>query len=136
MRPSAALGSLSDEAFWRPDHQRDLLHALRDRWQHFTVEQWGRLEHRLLEAALRPWPAEPEEHFTARRAHTVLDALHWLRGEGIDFAFDWDHEITRLRADVPDWTGDDPSIAVEATGSRGGAVVTENRPCRARRRSH
>ena len=122
----ASIDALSDEAFWMVDHQRDLLHVLRDRWAGFTPEWRQRLERRLLEGAIRPWPTESDERFRARRAHTVLDALHWLQGQGVEFSFDWQNEeVTRLRADAPRWTDTRPSSAVEPMVSRGGAVRTD-----------
>ena len=122
----ASIDALSDEAFWMIDHQRDLLHTLRDRWPEFTPQRRQRLERRLLEGAIRPRPTEPDEQFRARRAHTVLDAVHWLRGQGVEFSFDWQNEeVTRLRADAPRWTDARPSSAVEPMVSRGGAVRTD-----------
>ena len=108
------------------DHQRDLLHALRDRWLEFTLEQRQRLERRLLKGTIRPWPTESYERFRARRAHTVLDTLHWLQGQGVEFSFDWQNEeVTRLRSDAPRWTDTRPSSAAEPMVSRGGAVRTD-----------
>jgi hypothetical protein len=46
--------ALPDRVFWGPEHERDLLYALRDRWSDFSAEDRAALETRLLTSSY-PW---------------------------------------------------------------------------------
>lgn len=92
---------LDEETFWTDQQERDLLHAIRDRWSDMTQPNRGRLEERLLTGSF-PW-SDPRDDLTRINAHYRLNRLHWLSDHGVAFGFDLDAEITALRQFATDW---------------------------------
>lgn len=99
---SAIFLGLRDEAFWSSKHQRDLLYALRDRWMDFDDADRMQIEERLRTGSY-PWPETVPDGRNSATAYYRLQYLHWLRSQGVLFAFDVEAEIASLREHAPDW---------------------------------
>lgn len=125
---SLALLELSEDAFWSPRLARDLLHAIRDRWEDFEVPARAALETRLLTGRMKRWFQETEEEFTTRRAWTTLNLIAWLLRAGVPLSLDWEATRDALGPLSGDWTEDRAENADEPLVSRGGAVRTNDDP--------
>lgn len=97
------LHGFSDDVFWGSEQQRDLLYAMRDRWNDFAEGDRQRIERRLLETSF-PWSDDVRGGKARAEAHFRLDRLHWLAEQGVHFSFDLDGEIARLRPIAEGWT--------------------------------
>ena len=116
-------GRVSREAFWKGQHQRDLLHTLKERWTTLPVDTTTRIEERILEGRER-WKNETEQDFVQRRAGDIADRLYWLHSKGCVLRINFEEEINRLKKDAPKWM---PKHAMNADRSwemRGGSVET------------
>ncbi|ESZ03683.1 hypothetical protein X736_24515 [Mesorhizobium sp. L2C089B000] len=92
-----------DEIFWGSEHQRDLLYALRDRWDDFSAEDKARVELRL-RTTTYPWSDSAPGGKARKEAHYRLDRLHWLTSQGLVFSFDVESEMSALRSVAKDWS--------------------------------
>lgn len=92
-----------DDIFWGSKQQRDLLYAIRDRWNDFSGEDRERFEARLRTTTF-PWSDSIRGGKARAEAHYRLDRLHWLTSQGVVFSFDVDAEMTTLRAIAEGWT--------------------------------
>ncbi|WP_175492384.1 SIR2 family protein [Phyllobacterium sp. YR620] len=93
---------MTDRVFWGAQHQRDLLFALRDRWNDFSDIDRQNIERKILTTSF-PW--QPDQDATSTRRYTAaarLDRIRWLSSQGIVFTFDVDTEIDNLLTIVPD----------------------------------
>jgi hypothetical protein len=107
---------IADEAFWEREHQRDLLHVLARRWPELPGPDRAALEARLL-AGPPACQGETAEIFEIRSAYYAMERLHWLQAAGCAFGFDFDAEMARMRALVPEWSprvGDEADDSTEA----------------------
>lgn len=95
--------ALPDDIFWGSEQQRDLLYAMRDRWNDFSEQDRDRFEERLRTTAF-PWSDSTRGGKARAEAHHRLDRLHWLGGQGVAFSFDVDGEIDALRPIAEGWT--------------------------------
>ncbi len=95
--------TISSERFWTHRHERDLLFALRDRWNDLNSESVSKIEDRLL-SEIVPWLlSEGESERLELQAHCRLSRLHWLHTQGVKFSFDYSQEVLRLRELAPSW---------------------------------
>ena len=116
--------ALSDEVFWSPYHQRDLLVVLAKRWSELQDELRSDIESRILHGPSR-YDGEEDELYTERVAWSVLERLQWFATNECQFSFDLDSEIARRRPDAPNWK---PEFAEHAADSRemgAGFVATD-----------
>ena len=74
-------GKVSRGAFWRGQHQRDLLHTLQERWNELPMPSLRLLTERILEGPERR-NNEPEQDFTQRHAARIIERLRWLSIKG------------------------------------------------------
>lgn len=98
---AAVFLSLDEETFWTDQQERDLLHAIRDRWPEMNQADRGRLEKRLLTGSY-PWP-EPRDDLAQVNAHYRLNRLQWLRDRDVKFGFDVEAEMTVIRQIATEW---------------------------------
>jgi hypothetical protein len=119
--------ALPDRVFWGAVHERDLLYALRDRWDDLPPNARDALEQRLLTGSF-PWDANvqggPEEVSTSHR----LSRLYWLSTQGVAFTFDVDETIRTLRAAAPTWTEGAGAAIADSNAPEVFSVSTDNRP--------
>lgn len=92
-----------DDIFWGSEQQRDLLYAIRDRWNDFSDGDRTRFEERLRTSTF-PWSDDTLGGKARAEAHYRLDRLYWLTNRGIVFSFDVDAEMAALRPIAEDWT--------------------------------
>ncbi|MEP9356003.1 SIR2 family protein [Xanthobacter sp. KR7-65] len=98
---AAVFLSLDEETFWTDQQERDLLHAIRDRWSEMSEADRERLEQRLLTGSF-PWP-ESRDDLAILNAHCRLNRLQWLSNRGVEFGFDLEVEMTAIRQIAIDW---------------------------------
>jgi hypothetical protein len=107
---------ISDDAFWRRDHQRDLLHTLANRWEEFSIRDRKSIEKGLLKGQNK-WEGMNEDDFRRYSAWDIMSRLQWLKSHDCEFSFDLDVEINRLHQNAPDWKheyGDKAAASMEA----------------------
>jgi hypothetical protein len=69
---------IDDETFWSYRHERDLLFAIRDRWDELPDDGKRAIEARLLKSPI-PYLADHEpEEAEERAAIHRLNAIHWF----------------------------------------------------------
>ncbi len=116
--------SLSDAAFWGSTHERDLLYAMRDRWQ-----DMGEADRKGLEARLETgtWTANLEDGPQLEKmiAFDRLNRMHWLADQGVRFELDLDALSTRLRLIVPEWQPEYATRAGESTSPKAYNIATD-----------
>ena len=115
-----ALLALDRTLFWPIHGETELLLGLSRRWSEMDGALRRRLEQRLRAGPPRPNGRDREEHISPA-AHQVLSRLHWLHGQGCDFAFDLDVITAKLRAAAPQWQ---PGRADRAADGRDGRIGT------------
>lgn len=115
---------LDDEAFWGSRQNRDLLYALRDRWNDLPRPAAISLEKRLLQSNF-PWDQE-QENQGELIAYYRLNRIHWLSTHGVSFSFDKEAEIASLRAVVRDWTEEAGKYAAEPNVSKIRTIQTDS----------
>jgi len=123
---AAVFLSLDEETFWTDQQERDLLHAVRDRWPGMSDADRGRLEQRLLTGSF-PWPESRDDNLRFD-AHTRLSRLQWLSDQGVEFGFDLEAQMAAIRQFAPDW---EPRFANSTAKPRVGkvrSVLTDTDP--------
>jgi len=100
-RATATLLGVSAQVFWSSEHERDLLLAIRDRWEAWSPAQRIQIEQRILEEPL-PWFTEREDQKDIV-AYYRLNRLQWLKEQGVLFSFDERETMVLLRALSPNW---------------------------------
>lgn len=118
--------SLDEESFWTDQHERDLLFALRDRWDDMSEAAQHKLEQRLLTGSF-PWP-EPRDDLAAVNAHYRLNRLQWLSGRGVRFGFDIDAAIAENRREAPEWQPRFADRTAQPNVGKVRTIVTETNP--------
>ena len=120
--------ALSDRVFWGTDHERDLLYALRDRWNDLLPNDRDALEQRLLTGSF-PWDANiPGERREEASAYDRMSRLHWLYIQGVAFSFDVSEIIRTLRAAAPRWTERAGDTVADSNAPEVFSVATDSRP--------
>jgi hypothetical protein len=119
--------SLSDDAFWEWQHQRDLLLALSARWQEIPSEQRALIQNKILGGPVH-WTREGDDGTAElRRAYSALSRHGWLVSQGC--FFDSSPEaLEALKSLAPDWTSERAETAAESSDSRGGMVHVDTSP--------
>jgi len=115
---------LSDDAFWNPYHQRDLLLVLAKRWRDLHEQTRKEIENRLLQSRTK-WDGEDDAEFEERKAWATLDRLRWLANKGCKFTFNLDAETKKLQSFATEWKPEYAEKAAESMEGRGGSVKTE-----------
>ena len=117
-------GRVSREAFWKGQHQRDLLHTLQQRWAKLPVSATRRLTERILEGPERR-NNEPKQDFAKRRAAHIIERLSWLRIKGCIPNIN-DQEYKQLQNAVPDRKPEYAEDADRSWETRLGIVRTDS----------
>ena len=97
----AILLGLQDKAFWKHNHQRDLLLSIRARWAELPRAVQVGLEDRLLRGDFG-WDGAVERN-EERNASMRLGRIQWLHQNGVAFGFDYDREVASLMSTAPGW---------------------------------
>ena len=123
--PDAVFGTvmsqLSDNAFWGAAYQRDLLLAIRERWDSLGDDIRTQIEKKILDGRQRR-SAETDGEFKDRRARLTLDRLTWLSKHGCNLLLDLDAVGDQLRRLAPKWKPEDADDAARSFGGEGGFV--------------
>jgi len=115
---------LSNHAFWDSEHQRDLLFAIRDRWDAFSDADRKRIEDRILTTTY-PWSADVRGD---AEAHYRLDRLFWLDKAGVRFSFDLGAQMAALREIADRWTPQSGDEAADSTAPEVHSIETDADP--------
>lgn len=118
------LATLDDDAFWTDRGQRDLLLALKARWQDFDVTLRRGLEKRLLKGPPR-WKGISKEKYRQWGAHEILSRVLWLQGEGCSFLEPVAGILARARTNAPQWQDTFAEGAADSHEGRGGTVGSD-----------
>jgi hypothetical protein len=110
--------------FWGQRHQRDLLLALRARWNDLSEEHKALLEQRLLEGA-PAWREEEQANHSERRARWTLNRIHWLMDQGCKVSDATIEKVARLRRAVPSWAPEHAKSAIASLEVSSGFVRAE-----------
>ncbi|MCW5115585.1 SIR2 family protein [Burkholderia cenocepacia] len=114
---------LDDENFWRHAQERDLLFALRDRWNELPCSTIQQIEERLCYGAV-PFGEHREDRERLIALHR-LDRIQWLANQGIAFKIDHAAVIASLRASAPDWTEESAEHTAMPTVSKVHGIVAD-----------
>ncbi|MDC7675553.1 SIR2 family protein [Asticcacaulis machinosus] len=102
--------ALSDEAFWSESHTRELLFALRQRWQDLDAVAREAIENKILHSS-QMWPESVSGGVESAEAYYRLQRLNWLSKNGVDLSFDYEEVVNGLRQLAPDWKDDARDVA-------------------------
>ncbi len=113
---------LSDEAFWRGSHQRDLLLTLARRWSELRSESTQKLEQRLLSGPQK-WESETYAEFVERNAWHAMNRLQWLAENGCTLSLNLGKEIASRQELAPSWKPEYSRRAAESREMKSGPVA-------------
>ncbi|KQM32219.1 hypothetical protein ASF03_12025 [Rhizobium sp. Leaf68] len=119
---------IDDATFWSQRHERDLLFAIRDRWDQLPEDGKRAIEIRLLQSPipdLAEYQSNKAEELTA--VHR-LNALHWLKEQGVTFSSKVSDEWTRLLETVPSWQEHFADYTAQPQVDKVRFIVTETDP--------
>jgi hypothetical protein len=122
-----ALASLSNDAFWREAHQRELLWTIRARWPEFTHCQRARIEARTIEGPYK-WPNEEDDEYRIRKTRWAAVRIGWLIHNGLVVSKAAENALALLRAADPEWRPSWDQHADRSFDSRGGSVSLDTDP--------
>ncbi|WP_262298988.1 SIR2 family protein [Microvirga sesbaniae] len=118
--------TLSEQAFWDPAHQRDLLYALKDRWPELLLEDRTALERRLLTGS---YPRNADSVRSEEvETHARMDRLQWLSSHGVTFTFDISETLRALGSAAPQWTPRSGDAAADSSEPEVFSITTDSRP--------
>ncbi len=114
---------ISRQAFWHPNHQRDLLHTLKARWAEMPDATKQIIEDRIFQGPEK-WKDENQQEYTKRKAWYVLERLDWLKNNRCFLSAATEKEIARLKKANPEYTSEHAKDADRSLEGRGGLVST------------
>lgn len=125
---TALFKELSDEIFWEPRCQRELLFTLRARWTDLTSRQRRLIERRIAKGPAR-WKEEKASDFRRRRAVYSAARLAWLELNGCPLTPATSKSLEKLKGVDPNWSDSWAGDADRSLDSRGGMVarITDTR---------
>ena len=115
---------ISRQAFWHPNHQRDLLHTLKARWAEMPDATKQIIEDRIFQGPEK-WKDENQQEYTKRKAWYVLERLDWLTNNGCFLSVATEKEVARLKKANPEYTSEHAKDADRSLEGRGGLVRTD-----------
>ncbi len=107
---------ISQEAFWNPYHQRDLLLTLKERWAALPMSTTRLIEKRVLEGPKDNQEYDAGHRLAERNASEMASRLHWLHSNGCALNIDYDSEMKQLQSAAPKWKpeyGESADISLE-----------------------
>lgn len=120
IRPAGEKGTV---LFWTSRQERDLLFSMRDRWSELPSSMIAEIETRIREGQI-PWTAQREDR-DQLIAYYRLCRIHWLSTQGVNFSFDLDADLAKLRVLAPDWTEDSIAYTAQPGVSRVYSIETD-----------
>jgi len=121
--------SLTDDGFWDLHHLRELLHALRARWQDFTSEERQRFEARILVGPPK-YPREKKVDYASRKRKMAVTILGWLEQHGCNLSPRTEKRLLRLRSKVEGWNPSRDAHADDSLDGRAGWIATDADPAK------
>jgi len=116
--------ALESEYFWNSKGQRDLLLSLRNRWGDIPDGKRKSIEKKILKGHPR-YKGNPKEEHKKWSAHSRLNILFWLKGEGCEFSFNLENISAKLKSDAPEWKPEFSQSAAESHDGGGGLIRTD-----------
>jgi hypothetical protein len=121
---AAEFAALDDTLFWGSRDQRDLLLALKARWQDISTDARLLVEQRIIGGPPKAKRATAAQN-KLWHAIEVLDRLAWLAEEGCSFQTPTAGIVAKLRKAAPQWTDAQGKRAADSNEARGGTVVSD-----------
>jgi hypothetical protein len=118
---------LPDDRFWDDSHRRELLHALRPRWNEFEPDARRRLECRIVKGSPR-WEGEDEQEHESRVRHMAATMLGWLDGNACALSDPGKEELRLLKESIPEWRESWAGAADHSLDGRADSVATLSDP--------
>lgn len=109
---------------WDGPYERDMLAAIKARWDDLPLDDRTRLEQLLVAGPQNLDEYEPKQ-FETYRNRSVLRRLFWLQRQNIPVSFDLGGEIRRLHALTSDWKPEAAADQLDHSPNRGGNVRTD-----------
>ena len=113
--------ALSDDQFWRREHQRDLMFLLRGRWTDFSAKHQDLTGRRIL-GGPPGRDGEDEAEHAVRCAMTAAERFGWLVKKGCALSANLQAQWTALKSDLPEWRDSWVDGAVATNEVRSGWV--------------
>lgn len=121
--------ALPDEGFWESNHQRELLHTLRERWGDFSLSDRSKIEARIISGP-PPWEGQEEADYQVSKALRSATILGWLEQQGCSLSDGALKVLPALRAVDTRWNPLWDTSADDSHEGGGGWVRTESDPSR------
>ncbi|MBB4292024.1 hypothetical protein GGE16_004100 [Rhizobium leguminosarum] len=115
---------ISREAFWFPDHQRDLLLSLASRWNDLGIDQRKEVERRLVQGPKR-WKREQAQQYEERKNAAIATRVRWIATNTNGLTFDADSYVAKIRLKAPRWEPDWANSATDSREGQSGTVRTD-----------
>lgn len=109
---------------WDGPYERDMLTAIKARWEDLPIADRARLE-QLLVAGPRNLDEYEPKQFETFKNRSVLRRLFWLQHQNIPVSFDLVGEIRRLHALTPEWKPEAAADQLDHSPRRAGMVRTD-----------
>lgn len=123
------LRALPNEGFWESNHQRELLHTLRERWDDFSLSDRGDIEARIISGP-SPWDGQEEADYLVSKALRSARMLGWLEQQGCSLSDGVRKLLPELRAADSRWDSSWDRSADYSHESGSGWVRTESDPAK------
>ncbi len=122
------LTGLSNDLFWEPYSERELLFTIRARWPEFSSHQRRAIERKII-AGPAKWKSESRGDYRNRRATSAASCLRWLELNGCALTSNSADKLDQLKKIDERWTDRWAASADESYEPRGGTIerVTELR---------
>jgi hypothetical protein len=118
---------LSRDAFWDPDHSRELLWAIRARWSSLAARDRLAIEAKTLRGREK-YRYEGQKEYAQRRASSSAERLVWMQDAGLKLSRATIMKLPALKSANPRWRDSWAKTADRSTESRAGWVTHETDP--------
>lgn len=120
--------TMSDRTFWSLEHERDLLYSIRDRWVNMSEKGRTSIEARILHAPIPQLDGYKPDEAKELTARLRLNVLQWFSTNGVQFGFDINAEMRRLREIATSWREETAEYTAQPRIGSRRSVMTDNDP--------
>lgn len=97
-----AIRAISRESFWKSDHARELLWALRARWAGLSARDRRAIEKKILDGREK-YSFESDEEYAEQRSSLSAERLIWMQNEGLMLGAMASAQLPKLKSANPRW---------------------------------